>query len=64
MAFLSRCSLHNRSPDSPAVLQNSRVAMLDERNEDGLPRVHATCSGLNIASAMNGPPTAFWHIRQ
>ncbi len=38
--------------------------LIDERKNDGVPRVHVRCSMLPPASAINGWPDAFWHMRQ
>ena len=41
-----------------------RAAREEDWNDPGCPRVHAKSPQGTSASTTNGPPTAFWHIRQ
>jgi hypothetical protein len=44
--------------------QKPRSAADELANSDGLPRVQAMSGSFTAAHAKNGPPTAFWHMRQ
>jgi hypothetical protein len=48
----------------PQSRQKSRIAMEEERNAAGLPRVQAKSLFSMSAKDANGAPEAFWHIRQ
>ncbi len=48
----------------PHAAQKSRAASEELRKVAGVPRVQAKSASCTGASGANGPPTAFWHIRQ
>lgn len=48
----------------PQSRQKPRVPEAELRNVAARPRVHTTSAFGSLASAANGPPTAFWHMRQ
>src|ERR1700688_877304 len=48
----------------PQAAQKSRIAMVEERNAAGVPRVQAKSAFSMSAKEANGAPDAFWHIRQ
>src|SRR5213593_3575510 len=48
----------------PQAAQKSRIAIDEERNAAGFSSVQAKCSLGISAKDANGPPLAFWHIRQ
>src|SRR3981189_2905125 len=48
----------------PQAAQKSRIAMEEDWNAAGLPRVQAKSSCSMSAKEANGAPEAFWHIRQ
>jgi hypothetical protein len=48
----------------PHAGQKSRHAAEELWNMAGWPRVHAKSCSLSGTKAANGPPTAFWHMRQ
>src|SRR5208337_4496791 len=48
----------------PQAAQKCRSATEELRNEAGSPRVQAKRAAGTFDRAANGPPTAFWHMRQ
>src|SRR6202163_2617778 len=57
-------SMRRKLSGVPQSLQKSRIAMEEERNAAGLPRVQAKSPFSMSAKDANGAPVAFWHIRQ
>src|SRR3954467_9368014 len=57
-------SMRRKLKGVPQAAQKSRIAIEEERNAAGAPRVQAKCSFRISAKEANGAPLAFWHIRQ
>src|SRR6185437_2649759 len=57
-------SMRRKLSGVPQSAQKSRIAIDEERNAAGLPRVQAKSLFLISANDAKGAPEAFWHIRQ
>src|SRR5579872_739815 len=57
-------SMRRKLKGVPQFAQKSRIAMEEERNAAGVPRVQLKSSLAISAKEANGAPEAFWHIRQ
>src|SRR6516162_2444279 len=57
-------SMRRKLRGVPQLAQKSRIAMEEEWNEAGVPRVQLKSSFSISAKDANGAPEAFWHIRQ
>src|SRR3954447_12866171 len=57
-------SMRRKLSGVPQAAQKSRMAMEEDWNEAGLPRVQAKSACSISAKEANGAPVAFWHIRQ
>src|ERR1700746_3843201 len=57
-------SMRRKLNGVPQLAQKSRIAMEEERNAAGLPRVQLKSSLAISAKDAKGAPEAFWHIRQ
>src|SRR5262249_17153666 len=57
-------SMRRKLRGVPQLGQKSAIAMEEERNAAGVPRVQLKSSLATSAKEANGAPEAFWHIRQ
>src|SRR6476620_12635712 len=57
-------SMRRKLNGVPQAEQKSRIAIEEDWNDAGLPRVQLKLSFSMSAKEANGAPEAFWHIRQ
>src|SRR5581483_2050485 len=57
-------SMRRKLKGVPQLAQKSRIAIEEERNAAGVPRVQLKSCLAMSAKEANGAPEAFWHIRQ
>src|SRR4029079_16612538 len=57
-------SMRRKLSGVPQSAQKSRIAMEDDLNAAGLPRVQGKSACWMSAKEANGAPDAFWHMRQ
>jgi len=64
MSIWSGLASYRNNSGVPHVAQKPRWATEELRNSAGAPRVQTKSARPISAQAKNGPPTAFWHMRQ